>query len=735
MILMRKFLKIILYVLVIGSLVLACSKPNLTVASKGFLDLSNTIQLKSEPVNLEGEWEFYWDKLLEPTDFQVKNQNPSYIHVPAGWNKSVAGNSNFSSFGYATYRLVIRTNPEDSVFGIRIDKIDVAFKLWINGVMISEVGKVGSNKDQSKPKWMTVEKVFHSKLPEQEIVIEVSNFTHPIGGIVKNVEFSTEESLNDSIKSGIGLDFLFLGIILIISLYHLILFLLRRVVVSSLYFAILCVFAAALVSVSVDFSIASFVWPKLNFVAQLKLENIFYYLLILFLVLFIYSLFDRESDKKIIISALGYSSVMVLFTAVSPVSFVSSVQMVTDWLFIPIIIYLMVISGRAFLKQIEGALQSFVGLAFLVISLTNDLLYKNFVIDTYNILAVGFLAFILIQVYIISSRFVRAISYSEQLTEEMDYLNDNLEHLVKERTAKIEQQKEELEIQSESLKVANDEIVKINHILERQGGEMNKKNRALTDSLNYAKRLQGAVMPDEGYLRQVLPEHFIFFQPKDIVSGDFYWYGEVDSSWDFDDASRIQILVAADCTGHGVPGAFMTLLGHNFLNVTVNIQEVTDPEQIIYKLDQQVVDTLKQNEPNSIKDGMDIAVLSINQDKSLISFSGAGIPLYYISDGQFEEYKGSNFGIGGVLRKEKQFVPFKIEYKPGDMFYIFSDGYADQIGGKEGRKYYKKKFKEFLMEIKDHTMEEQRKLIEDEYIQWKGDYKQIDDILIIGIKM
>jgi serine phosphatase RsbU (regulator of sigma subunit) len=132
---------------------------------------------------------------------------------------------------------------------------------------------------------------------------------------------------------------------------------------------------------------------------------------------------------------------------------------------------------------------------------------------------------------------------------------------------------------------------------------------------------------------------------------------------------------------------------------------------------------------------MDIAVLSINQDKNLVSFSGAGIPLYYISNGEFEEYKGSNFGIGGVLRKEKQFIPYKIEYKPGDIFYIFSDGFADQIGGKEGRKYYKKKFKEFLMEIKHHSMEEQRKLIEDEYIQWKGDYKQIDDILIIGLKM
>jgi len=236
-------------------------------------------------------------------------------------------------------------------------------------------------------------------------------------------------------------------------------------------------------------------------------------------------------------------------------------------------------------------------------------------------------------------------------------------------------------------------------------------------------------------LNAALPEHFIFFQPKDIVSGDFYWYGEVDSSWDFDDASNIQVLVAADCTGHGVPGAFMTLLGHNFLNVTVNIQQVTDPEQIIYKLDQQIVETLRQQDPASIKDGMDIAVLSIQKEKQLISFSGAGNPLYYFKNGEFNEIKGANYGIGGVLRKEKTFESHKIEYQPGDEFYIFSDGYPDQIGGKDGRKFYKTRFREFLMEIHSKPMEEQGELLRKQFYDWKGDYKQIDDILIIGIRM
>jgi serine phosphatase RsbU (regulator of sigma subunit) len=731
-----KFLaKIFILILSVCSLFLSCGKQDKETATQGFIDISSSSTKKINPVNLNGEWEFYWMKLLEPTDFIIENQNPSYIKVPGTWENKNFGSVKSTKYGYGTYRLKIRTNPDDSIFGIKLRQINSAYKIWINDKFIAEVGKVGKDKQQSAAKWFLLEKVFQSDRTEQEIIIQVSNFVYHDGGISDSIELTDEETLNKSIKREIGIDFLFLGIILIISLYHLVLFFLRRMVISSLYFAILCIFASAVVVISKNFEIVYFLWPDISLGLQIKLDNLFYQFSIFFLILFIYSLFERESNKLIIKVCLAFCIAFSLFTVFAPIEMSAMGITIANWFFIPIIAYLMIIAGKSIYGGIEGSLQSTLGIALLLLASANDLLLNNYIINTCTLLPFSFLIFMLIQVYIITSRFVKAISYSEQLTEEMDYLNDNLEHLVKERTAKIEQQKEELENQSESLKVANDEIVKINHILERQGGEMNKKNRALTDSLNYAKRLQGAVMPDDNYLKSVLPEHFIFFQPKDIVSGDFYWYGEVDSSWDFDDASRIQILVAADCTGHGVPGAFMTLLGHNFLNVTVNIQEVTDPEQIIYKLDQQVVETLKQNEPNSIKDGMDIAVLTFNQDKNLLSFSGAGIPLYYITDGELIEYKGSNFGIGGVLRKEKQFIPHKIEYKPGDSFYIFSDGFADQIGGKEGRKYYKKKFKDFLMEIKDHTMEEQRKLIEDELIQWKGDFKQIDDILIVGLRM
>ncbi len=733
---MNQYSKIILLILLLGVFNLSCFKETDYEAKKGVLDLSQKSINDLGIVDLVGEWEFYWAQLLEPSDFETDRPSiPLYAKVPGSWEDILTNGVNTSAKGYATYRLIVKTSPQDSVFGIKINRIDASYRLWVNGKLISSAGKVAETKEEYIPKWSRKEKIVNTSKPDLEIIVQASNFDFERGGITNAMQLSNDEHLKNRIKSEAGLDFFLLGIMLIIAIYHLVLFLLRRSVISSLYFSVLSIFASALVLIAKDYNLIYLFWPEISWTTHLKTEYAFYFLSLLFLVLFIASLFKQEADKTVVKVIIWFSIFMCLFVAVAPVSFFMAIFGLFEWIFIIIVVYLLYVVFKAQVNKKEGSRQSMLGLLLLTLAITHDVIVDKYSLNGVTILPFGFLGFMLIQAYIISSRFVEAISYSEQLTEEMDFMNNNLEQLVKERTTKVEQQKEELLMQSESLKVANDEIVKINHILEQQSGEMNKKNKALTDSLNYAKRLQSAVLPDPNYLKEVLPEHFIFFLPKDIVSGDFYWYGEVDSSWDFDDASSIQVLIAADCTGHGVPGAFMTLLGNNFLNVTVNTQEVTDPEQIIYKIDQQVVETLRQNDPNSIKDGMDIAVLSIEQDKNLISFAGAGSPLYYFSNGEFEEIKGSNFGIGGVLRKEKVFEPHKIEYKSGDVFYIFSDGFADQIGGKEGRKFYKKRFKEFLAEIHDRPMDEQHELIERKFFEWKGDFKQIDDILVIGIRM
>lgn len=733
---MKQYLQVILAITVILGLSCNHKQEDKYVVNKGVMDISqHTIDdLESIPIN--GKWEFYWNKLLRPSDFHNQNQIPLYATVPGAWCNVVTDGLQTSPEGFATYRVIINTNINDSIFGLKINRINTAYNLWVNGALISSIGKLSESKENHTRAWAHLDELITSDNNKIEIVIQVSNFGYNKGGIVKAIQLTSKKYLQNTSKTDIGIDFLLIGVFMIIALYHFLLFFLRRDVVSALYFSILLLFISALIIVSKDYNLLTYlIYPKISWIAHLKIEFIIYLLSQLVLVLYITSQYKTELKHLFTKMIYAFLGIMVLLLIILPIETFLKIYSFFDWSFMGIVIYLVYVTYKAIINERADAKQSFVALLILGFTVVYDFIANRYSINSFDLLPFGFLGFTLVHIYVISAQFVGAINYSEQLTEDVDFLNNNLEKIVKDRTLKVEQQKEELMIQSENLKMANDEIVNINEVLQKQGNEMSKKNRSLTDSLNYAKRLQTAVLPDPKYLKQVLPEHFIFYQPKDIVSGDFYWYGEVDSSWDFDDASSTQVLVAADCTGHGVPGAFMTLLGHNFLHLTVNIQQVVDPEQIIYKVDQQVVETLKQNEPHSIKDGMDISVLTIEQEKNIISFSGAGNPLYYFSEGEFYEIKGANFGIGGVLRKEKVFVPHKIEYKSGDVFYIFSDGYSDQTGGIEGRKFYKKRFKEFLKKIHTYPIPEQEKMIRDNFFKWKGDNKQIDDILVIGLKM
>ena len=215
--------------------------------------------------------------------------------------------------------------------------------------------------------------------------------------------------------------------------------------------------------------------------------------------------------------------------------------------------------------------------------------------------------------------------------------------------------------------------------------------------------------------------------PKDIVSGDFYW-GIRKKGY--------QIIVAADCTGHGVPGAFMSMLGSAFLNeIIANIDDFKAAD-ILNQLRQEVINALKQKgEEGEARDGMDIALCVINPDRSEISFAGANNPLYLVRDGALTKILGDRMPIG---IHHAPYTPFNnrvLKIKKGDNLYLFSDGYADQFGGTKGKKFMYKPFQELIREISGETMERQKELLGDEFVKWKGNYEQVDDVLVMGIKV
>jgi serine phosphatase RsbU (regulator of sigma subunit) len=275
-----------------------------------------------------------------------------------------------------------------------------------------------------------------------------------------------------------------------------------------------------------------------------------------------------------------------------------------------------------------------------------------------------------------------------------------LEEKVKERTLKIEKQKEEIEEQKK-------------HIM---------------DSIYYARRIQNAILPSFTLIDQYLKNYFILYLPKDIVSGDFYWVHEVDGLF---------MVAAVDCTGHGVPGAFMSIVGFNQLNHAVTVKKARSAGGILDELNRGVIATLNENmNENSIKDGMDmsLAVLDIKSMKS--EFAGANNPLILIRDNQIIRYKGDRFPIGAFDGNQPQsFKNNEFNLKPGDCLYLFSDGYADQFGGLDGKKFMYKRFEELLLEVHSLPANDQKETLYKRLLKWKGSIEQVDDILVIGIKI
>lgn len=289
--------------------------------------------------------------------------------------------------------------------------------------------------------------------------------------------------------------------------------------------------------------------------------------------------------------------------------------------------------------------------------------------------------------------------YSYRLKNE----NIRLEGIVAERTEEVVKQR--------------DEIGKKNVVLEYQKKE-------IEDSIRYARRIQKAVIPEEHVFVRNLPDGFVFFRPLDIVSGDFYWISRVESK---------TIITAADCTGHGVPGAFMSMLGVAFLNEIVNKDLITDTDEVLNRLREKVINALQQRGiSGETKDGMDISLLCLDEDNRTLHYSGAFNPLIMIRNNELTEIEADRMPIA-IYDNMFPFTKNEISLQTGDTFYIFSDGYIDQFGGPDHKKFKMKQFKQLLLNIHQLPMSLQKEKISKTFEEWRGDSKQIDDIVVVGL--
>ncbi len=261
-----------------------------------------------------------------------------------------------------------------------------------------------------------------------------------------------------------------------------------------------------------------------------------------------------------------------------------------------------------------------------------------------------------------------------------------------------------------------------------QKEELTLKNKSITDSINYARRIQNAILPPLKLLKAYFPQSFLLYMPKDIVSGDFYWVNKLYN----------KIFIAAvDCTGHGVPGAFMSIIGFELFRKITNIEGLSRPSDILNKLNEDFHEIFRDVDNIVLRDGMDVAFCSIDINDMILEYAGAFCPLYLIRDNKITEIKGDRFAIGldEINFKDQSFKNHMIPLQEGDIIYIFSDGYADQFGGPDGKKFKYRRFRHLLLNIHQLPMESQQEILETSLREWKGDHEQVDDIMVIGIRV
>jgi serine phosphatase RsbU (regulator of sigma subunit)/HAMP domain-containing protein len=281
----------------------------------------------------------------------------------------------------------------------------------------------------------------------------------------------------------------------------------------------------------------------------------------------------------------------------------------------------------------------------------------------------------------------------------------SLERKVAERTEEVVRQKEEIEVKNNELEILYKQV---------------------TDSIHYAKRIQEAILPTQDYINQVLPNNFVYYMPKDIVSGDFYWITKKEKKVYF---------AAVDCTGHGVPGAFMSLVGHNILQDIINNSNLTQPAEIMNALRDGVIKALNADNNQDTKDGMDMTMCCIDYETLELQYAAAFNPLYHVRNGQLNQYDANKFPIGKFLGEKQNFTNHTIQLQKGDQLFLFSDGYADQFGGPKGKKFMVGNFRRLLLNISPLSPKEQRQKLESTLFDWQGTQEQVDDVLVIGVKI
>lgn len=697
-----------------------------SVIEKGVLDIREWDFSKEPIINLVGEYEFFWNKLLTPDDFQNQVIMPdSYIFQPSSWDLLEINGKRLPAKGVATLKLVIFANPSKTpVLMLRFQEIMTSYKVWFNDKLICEVGKVDYPPNFKPGLYSQVYPISINK-ERNVLIIQIANFNYRKSAIDEPILLGLPTEISKNHLLSLIYNLAIMAIVLLMAFYHLGLYLFRRKNKLALLFGVFSFLLTLRFLTISDYPLNYFL-PDFSWYTTYRIAYLTFYLGVPLFFHFFFLLFNEFEKYRIYIYASYILGILFSFSLLFSSYFFSSILFIYQFLTLVQIIFLIYKLIIYIIKRNVTAYILGIGILTLLFVSINDVLYYNEIINTTTLFPFGMAVLVLSQSLSLAKVFTNAFNENEKLTIELDYKNKHLEELVKERTKQIEQQKEEILQKNEELLQVNEELLVQKEEIMRQRDMLEEQNTMINDSINYASLIQKALLPDNEQLSKYF-FYFIVYRPRNIVSGDFYWFTEVNDYVFF---------AVGDCTGHGVPGAFVSIISLYLLNNIVNQQNIFETSVILEKLDEMFYTTLHKTSSH-VPDGLTISLLRFDKNKInevLYSISKQSFILMSTNK-EYVKYRSSARQIG--YKTKASLIPFeqqKFSLQLNDTLYIYSDGVTD-LRNNENKKLGTQGFISYLLDICDLPLTQQKISLDrfiDDFLLVNS---QRDDITIVGLKI
>lgn len=631
---------------------------------------------KDTVVELTGDWDFYWGELI------VSKEHPNKVvsgEVPEFWKNYP---QKYAAQGYGTYITTIKLDKHHPLLAFQLGDIHNSYKFFINGKLVRKVGKVGAKKEETVAKWVPQVIIIEDTSSVLELVIQVANFRHRNGGIQHPIILANTGYLLAEKESVMFADLFLGGASLVIGLFFFGMYFFWKKDKSAMFFGLFCFSFSIRVFIVGSRSLLTLL-PWLPWNIAIRFEYLALFFTALFFVYFIYHSFKAQAPKLFVKVVTYFYLLIIAIVIFLPGTIFTYTIFPNNILLLIIGVYTLFVYVKAFRMNAFGAGWALFSFAVFFVAVGLAIAeYANLFVPSPILVSAGFVAFIFTMSLIFASRFGKAFSDVEEL-------------------------KESAELQSEKISEQHDLI---------------------KDSIQYAKRIQRALLPSKKAIQEKLPNSIIYYNPQSVVSGDFYWYK-------FLEETNEVILVISDCTGHGVPGAFMSIVGISSLDKIVSTNPDFTPAQILGELNGEIRQKLNSDIDEQVQDGMDIIVCKIALDTNKMIFSSALHKLVLLRKGEARLYNGCRHFIGNNFKENFSFHEEEIHLEKEDQIFMFSDGIYDQKGGEKGKKLYYKRFEKILIEMGQKPISEQETYLADRITKWQGDQEQLDDMLVFGWKV